>query len=208
MAGNAVLVDTLPEGMSFVSSYRHCYEETEWCEFTPAIDGQELTWVTWPIGAGGWNEILLTVLIADEIEEGNALVNTIEITSDQPTVDLDPFSANNTSTYNPEVDFEAPVIISVDYTTFAFGDVGSFTITTSGFPTPYIWTDDALPSWLTLEDKGDGTAILSGTPPEEGGVDYILLKAANGITPNAQQSFTLTWEGKPDYPVFLPLIIR
>ena len=100
------------------------------------------------------------------------------------------------------------MITSVDNTTFAYGEVGSHTITTSGFPTPFIWTDDVLSSWLTLVDQGDGTAILTGTPPEEGGVAYILLKAANGVTPNAQQTFTLTWEGKPAYPVFLPLIIR
>ncbi len=208
MMGNAILVDTLPEGMSFVSSYWHCYQGEEWCEIIPAIDGQELTWETWSMDAGERQVIVLTVLIDDEIQEGNALINTFEISSDQPAVDLDPFPANNISTYDPEVDFEAPSFTSADNTTFAFGEVGSFTITTSGFPTPMIWTDDGLPSWLTLEDQGDGTAILSGTPPEDGGVDYILLKAANGVTPNAEQSFTLTWEGKPDYRLFLPLILR
>jgi hypothetical protein len=103
---------------------------------------------------------------------------------------------------------EAPEITSAESTTFAFGELGSFTITTSGFPTPFIWTDDSLPTWLTLVDQGDGTAILSGTPPDEGGVDYILFKAANGVTPDAEQSFTLTWEGKPNYLIFLPLILR
>jgi len=208
MTGNAILVDTLPEGMTFVSSYWHCYQEEEWCEITPVQVGQELTWTTWPIGAGGGHEILLTVVIDEELQEGNLLINTIEISSDQPTIDLDPFLGNNISTYDPEVIFDAPVITSVDNTTFAYGEVGSHTITTSGFPTPFIWTDDVLSSWLTLVDQGDGTAILTGTPPEEGGVAYILLKAANGVTPNAQQTFTLTWEGKPAYPVFLPLIIR
>ena len=208
MTGNAILVDTLPEGMSFVSSYWHCYQEEEWCEITPAIDGQELTWTTWPLSAGEGQLIVLTVLIDEEIQEGNTLVNTFQISSDQPTVDIDPFMENNTSTYDPEVVFVAPTISSSDNTTFAFGEVGSFTITTTGFPTPLIWTDDGLPSWLTLEDQGDGTAILSGTPPEVGGVDNILLKAANGVTPNAEQSFTLMWEGKPDYLIFLPLILR
>jgi conserved repeat domain len=209
MTGNAILVDTLPEGMTFVSSYWHCYqEENEWCELTPTIDGQELTWETWPLNAGEGHVLVLTVLIDDEIEEGNALINTIEISSDQPTVDLDPFVDNNSSSFVPVLNLEAPLITSADSTTFAFGEIGSFIVTTSGFPTPYVWTDDDLPSWLTLEDQGDGTAILSGTPPQEGGVDYFLLKAANGVTPNAEQSFTLTWEGAPDYPIFLPLILR
>ena len=208
MTGNAILVDTLPEGMTFVSSYWHCYQEEEWCEITPVQVGQELTWTTWPLNAGERQVIVLTVSIDEEIQEGNTLVNAFEISSDQPTVDLDPFLENNTSTYDPEVVFVAPLITSADSVTFAFGEVGSHTITTTGFPTPLIRTDDVLPSWLTLVDQGDGTAILTGTPPEEGGVVYILLKAANGVTPDAQQTFTLTWEGKPAYPVFLPLIIR
>jgi uncharacterized repeat protein (TIGR01451 family) len=209
MTGNAILVDTLPEGMTFVSSYWHCYqEENEWCELTPTIDGQELTWETWQLSAGEGHVIVLTVLIDDEIEEGNALINSVVISSDDPDSDIDPFIDNNSSSFVPILNLEAPLITSADSTTFAFGEVGSFIVTTSGFPTPYIWTDDGLPSWLTLEDQGDGTAILSGTPPQEGGVDYFLLKAANGVTPNAVQSFTLTWEGATDYPIFLPLILR
>lgn len=207
MTGNAILVDTLPEGMTFVSSYWHCYQETEWCEITPVQVGQELTWTTWPIGVGGVHEILLTVTIDEELQEANPLINTVEISSDQ-SADLDPFMENNTSSYDPEVDFEAPLFTSADNTTFAYGELGSFTITTSGFPTPVIWTDDGMLSWVSFIDQGDGTAILSGTPPDEGGVDYILFKAANGITPDAEQSFTLTWEGKPDYRLFLPLILR
>ena len=91
---------------------------------------------------------------------------------------------------------------------FAYGEVGSFTITTLGYPTASIWTDDTLPSWLTLTDQGDGTAILTGTPPAVGGVAEILLKAANGVTPGAEQLFTLTWEGAPVFPLFLPMILR
>jgi hypothetical protein len=61
---------------------------------------------------------------------------------------------------------------------------------------------------LTLVDQGDGTAILSGTPPDENGVDYFLLKAANGVTPDAQQSFTLTWVKSIGHMIYLPLILR
>jgi len=102
MMGNAILADTLPEGMTYVagSARLHwCGEEGEWCEFSPTIDGQQLTWETWPLGSGGWNEILLTVLVDEDAQVGEELTNTLEIASDQPTVDLDPFLDNNTSIY-------------------------------------------------------------------------------------------------------------
>lgn len=102
MVGNAILADTLPEGMTYVagSARLHwCGEEGEWCEFSPTIDGQQLTWETWPLGSGGWNEILLTVLVDEDAQVGEELTNTLEIASDQPTVDLDPFLDNNTSIY-------------------------------------------------------------------------------------------------------------
>ena len=102
MVGIAILADTLPEGMTYVagSARLHwCGEEGEWCEFSPTIDGQQLTWETWPLGSGGWNEILLTVLVDEDAQVGEELTNTLEIASDQPTVDLDPFLDNNTSIY-------------------------------------------------------------------------------------------------------------
>ena len=208
MVGNAILVDTLPDGMTFVSAYRHCYEEFEWCEFIPDSVGQEIIWTMWPMTTGEWTEVWLTLRIDDEIPASAELINTAEILSSEPEIDLDPFPENNASVYDPEVNFEAPMITSADNTTFIYGELGSFVITTSGFPTPMIWTGDGLPSWLTLVDQGDGTAILSGMPPEEGGVDYFILNAGNGVIPNAQQSFILTWEGAPDYEIFLPLILK
>ena len=100
MAGNAMVMDTLPVGMSFVSSYWHCYsDEYEWCEITPIIDGQELTWEMWPMGAGEWHEIWLTVLIDEGVADGTGLVNNAEIFSNAPTTALDPFPDNNFSSY-------------------------------------------------------------------------------------------------------------
>ena len=105
MAGNAIVMDTLPVGMSFVSSYWHCYsDEYEWCEITPTIDGQELTWEMWPMGSGEWQEIWLTVLIDEGVADGAELVNNVEIYSNEPTIDLDPFPDNNTSSWVGVVD--------------------------------------------------------------------------------------------------------
>jgi len=104
---------------------------------------------------------------------------------------------------------EAPTITSADNTTFTAGEFNSFTITTSGYPFSGILTGDALPSWLTLVDQGNGTAILSGTPPADTeGADYFTITASNGVGTDAQQSFTLTWEEPSGFTIFLPLILK
>ncbi|MCW2595828.1 MAG: Ig family protein, partial [Jatrophihabitans sp.] len=50
-----------------------------------------------------------------------------------------------------------------------------------------------LPTGVTFVDNSDGTATLSGTPAVgQGGVYPITITAANGVAPNATQSFVLT----------------
>ena len=208
-SGNGILTDTLAEGMTYVpgSAYLHLWGQ-EWMQVDPLVDGQVLTWTLGPLVFNQYHELYFDVILANEISQGNPLINTVDITTDNPTTDVDPFMENNTSSYVPDLDLAAPMITSEDSTTFTYGEVGSFTITTVGYPTASIWTDDTLPSWLTLTDQGDGTAVLTGTPPAMGGVAEILLKAANGVTPGAEQLFTLTWEGAPVFPLFLPMILR
>jgi hypothetical protein len=104
---------------------------------------------------------------------------------------------------------EAPVVTSADNTTFTAGEPGSFTITTTGYRTPAITTGDVLPTWLTLVDLSDGTAILSGTPPDgSSGVEYFLIDANNGVGYGTSQLFTLTWEETNGFTIFLPLVLR
>jgi uncharacterized repeat protein (TIGR01451 family) len=97
MQGKAILIDMLPEGMSYVSAKLHwSKDQPEWSECTPVVDGQMLTWEAWALGSGVWDEILLTVAIAGSVQDGIMLTNKLEIVSDQPLVDLDPFPENNT----------------------------------------------------------------------------------------------------------------
>ncbi|HEX7061871.1 MAG TPA: FG-GAP-like repeat-containing protein [Woeseiaceae bacterium] len=57
-----------------------------------------------------------------------------------------------------------------------------------------------LPGWLTLEDQGDGTATLSGTPGEgDVGEHAITLTVSDG-TDEAVQEFTLTVEAAEEPP--------
>jgi large repetitive protein len=93
---------------------------------------------------------------------------------------------------------QAPSITSADHTTFTAGSAGTFTVTTTGTPAAAVSKTGALPSGVTFVDNGDGTATLAGTPAAGTGGTYPLtITAANGTTPNATQSFTLTVDAAP-----------
>jgi hypothetical protein len=93
-----------------------------------------------------------------------------------------------------------PAITSANSTTFVTGTSGSFTVTATGTPTPSISKSGALPSGVTFTDKGNGTAMLSGTPASGSGGSYTLtVTAANGVAPNATQTFTLIVNGEPAF---------
>jgi len=90
---------------------------------------------------------------------------------------------------------QAPAITSANSTTFTVGTAGSFTVTATGSPAPTFTETGALPSGVTLVAA---TGVLSGTPAAgTGGTYAITITAANGVTPNATQSFTLTVNQAP-----------
>ena len=71
-------------------------------------------------------------------------------------------------------------------------------MTTTGFPTAALTETGALPTGVTFVDNGDGTATLAGTPAAGTGGTYALtITAANGVLPDATQSFTLTVDQAP-----------
>ncbi len=85
----------------------------------------------------------------------------------------------------------APTITSGNSTTFVEGTPGSFTVTTTGSPTPTLSESGSLPNGVTFQDNGDGTGTLGGTPTA-GGAFSITIMATNGVAPDASQTFTLT----------------
>ncbi len=97
---------------------------------------------------------------------------------------------NQTVSATIDVD-EPPSITSASSTTFTEGSAGSFAVNTTGFPTPAISESGALPNGVTFTDNGNGTATLAGTATAYGTYP-ITITANNGISPPAQQSFTLT----------------
>jgi hypothetical protein len=91
-----------------------------------------------------------------------------------------------------------PTITSANNTTFVTSTLSSFTVTTTGSPTPSIGVSGALPSGITFHDNGNGTGTLGGTPgPNTGGIYPLTFTAHNGTGPDAVQSFTLTVDQPP-----------
>jgi len=87
----------------------------------------------------------------------------------------------------------APGFSSSNTTTFAVGTLGSFTVTGSGNPKPTLTkTAGTLPTGVTLNDNGNGTATLGGTPAANTGGSYsFTITAHNGVGTDATQTFTL-----------------
>jgi hypothetical protein len=92
----------------------------------------------------------------------------------------------------------APAITSAAAATFQVGNAGGFTVTTTGQPTPVLSATGTLPSGVSFIDNGDGTASISGTPVAGTSGSYpITIKASNGTSPDAEQSFMLTVQAPP-----------
>ena len=90
----------------------------------------------------------------------------------------------------------APSITSGSSTTFTVGTAGTFTVTATGSPAPTFSKTGTLPSGVTLNST---TGVLSGTPAAGTAGSYpITITAANGVLPNATQSFTLTVTASPN----------
>ena len=96
---------------------------------------------------------------------------------------------------------QAPGITSANHTTFEVGHAGTFTVTSTGAPTPGLSEKSALPRGVTFKDNGDGTATVAGTPAAgTGGTYAFTIAAKNGVSPDAIQSFTLIVVGPPAAP--------
>ncbi len=80
-----------------------------------------------------------------------------------------------------------PVITSANSTTFTENTPGTFTVTATGTPAPTFSETGPLPTGVTLSSAG----VLSGTPTQPGSFP-IAIDAANGVSPDATQDFTLT----------------
>ncbi len=87
----------------------------------------------------------------------------------------------------------APVITSPASASFTVGVLGSFRVTTTGFPVPAIAVTGSLPAGVSFVDNRNGTATLFGTPGSGSARAYPLtVRASNAIGADATQVLTLT----------------
>jgi uncharacterized repeat protein (TIGR01451 family) len=98
--GDTWMTDTLPAGLVYVTSTLHWCGWTDWCAWPPdSSDGSHVVWQLGQWSGGGWNEAYLTVRITDTATGLDTFTNTLEIASDQPISDTEPYYDNNTDTY-------------------------------------------------------------------------------------------------------------
>ena len=88
----------------------------------------------------------------------------------------------------------APTITGPSSASFIVGWPGTFSVTDDGSPSPTLTELGSLPSGVTFTPAG----VISGTPaPGTAGNYPIIITAANGVSPNATQSFMLTVQAAP-----------
>ena len=93
-----------------------------------------------------------------------------------------------TQTLNENV---APAITSAASAGSIVGAAFSFTVTTTGAPTPALSETGALPAGISFTDNGNGTATISGTPASGSGGSYPIQITAGNSVGGTSQSFTL-----------------
>ena len=147
---------------------------------TPSISATGLSLWHFNTVMGTWEQIS-----TPSIKSGTPICGVV--TSLSPFALLEPVTKS-----------QAPAITSGSSSTFQTGVAGSFSVTTTGSPTPAISASGSLPGAVKLTDNGDGTAGLSGTPGAATGGTYpITITATNGVSPDATQSFVLTVNQAP-----------
>jgi hypothetical protein len=82
---------------------------------------------------------------------------------------------------------QPPAITSAASTTFTVGTPATFTVTTTGFPTPTVSQTGALPTGVTFTSA---TRVLGGTATQTGAFPLVFT-ATNAVPPDATQNFTL-----------------
>ena len=180
--------------LDYVASAQHWCGWTEWCPLTPTVDGQTYAWELWPLNSGEWNEIYLTVRIADTATGVDTFTNWVEIASTEPVSDTEPYYDNNIASADVVVDlpyFE----VGKDYeSTAVAGQLITYTLTVTNIGNSVgtgVILSDTIPA--ELSDPGGGTIILP--PPTTWMWWYLDTIAPLGGTAMASFMATLPCRG-------------
>jgi hypothetical protein len=96
--------------------------------------------------------------------------------------------------------YQAPAITSGNSAAFQVGTAGSFSLTATGYTSPAFTYAGTLPAGLSITDQTPGGWEITGTPAiGAGGVYPLTILAYNSVSPEAQQTFTLTVKEAPSF---------
>jgi hypothetical protein len=140
------------------------------------------------IGATAQTPIDVGNVLTDDVTgltNGTAYTFTVKATN---LIGTGPASAASNSVTPTAGGLVAPIITSATSATFTSGSPGTFKFLASGSPTPTFSEIGKLPSGVALSAGG----VLTGTPAiATNGIYPITVTAANGVAPDATQSFIL-----------------
>ena len=100
---------------------------------------------------------------------------------------------------------DTPVFISEAVTAATEDVIYNYSVTAADVDAgdELVITASTIPGWLQLEDNGDGTGTLEGTPENPDVGDHaVVLRVTDGSGAFAIQSFTIAVENINDVPVF------
>jgi hypothetical protein len=180
IANAMTVVDTLPTGLTYSG-----VSGTDWACSAPG-GGPTVTCTNQDTVAVGtnYNPLTIEVSVSPTLF---GLIGSNKVSVSDAEASNTPASQSGSVTID-----EPPAITSANAAAFTAGVAGTFTVTTTGYPTPALSeTGTALPAGVTFTDNGNGTATLAGTTTAAG-IYSIVITASNGTSPNATQSFTLT----------------
>ena len=153
-----------------------------WLTLTNTNNGEAILTGTPANEDVGFHDVTLTVADTSGLSSEQTFQIEVVNTNDPPVFDSTPVTeAAEGSLYQYDINTSDP-------------DIGDQVIITA---------DGALPNWLTLVDNQDGTAVLSGTPPNEdvGSIDITLVVSdQEGATD--MQTFTIEVTNENQPPVF------
>lgn len=163
--GSVWITDTLPAGLEYITSTQRWCGGPDCPYIIPDIVENRLVFNVGPQNTGGWNEIYLTVRITDTVAGGDLLTNQVEIASDQPAEDTEPYYDNN---YDESSLFFVLPRFTVGKVYATSGVAGTpvtytLTVTNSGNLTgTNVVLRDAIPAGLAYSGSNgisDGTAV-------------------------------------------------
>ncbi len=107
MQGDALITDTLPAGMEYITSTLSWCEwiHQEWCGFPASVNNSVLTWHLWPLNSSEQYEIRVVVRITDTAQDGDIFVNLVEIASTKPFIDIEANYQDNLARHSSTVSY-------------------------------------------------------------------------------------------------------